>query len=160
MITSLYPSPLGNILLAAEENRLVGLWFVGQAHFPALSGTAKGDAPCLCQTRKWLDLYFSGEIPGFLPPISLNGTAFQVKVWQALPEIPYGQVIPYGDLAKRLGTASAQAVGGAVGRNPISLILPCHRVIGSKGQLTGYAGGLERKKWLLDWERSIIQNYK
>lgn len=149
--------PLGEILLGADDG-LVGLWFVGQAHFPALSDAIPGDTPSLREARNWLNQYFSGEIPGFLPPISLKSTDFQLRVWRALLDIPYGQVVTYGELAKKLGVPSAQAVGGAVGRNPISLILPCHRVLGRKGQLTGYAGGLDRKKWLLDWEQSRIQN--
>lgn len=153
MVIQYYPSPLGEILLGAEKDGLVGVWFPGQAHFPALSQAVPGKSPSLNEAINWLDLYFSGEIPHYLPPISLNGTDFQLRVWKALSDISYGQVVTYGDLAKRLGVRSAQAVGGAVGRNPISLILPCHRVVGSKGQLTGYAGGLDRKKWLLDWER-------
>lgn len=160
MVTQSYVSPLGEILLGAEKEGLVGLWFVGQAYFPNLSHAVPGDSPVLNATENWLNQYFSGEIPGILPSISLNGTDFQLRVWNALLDIPYGQVVTYGELAKKLGVPSAQAVGGAVGRNPISLILPCHRVVGSKGQLTGYAAGLDRKKWLLDWEQSIIQNYK
>lgn len=160
MVTQSYASPLGEILLGAGKEGLVGLWFAGQAHFPSISHAIPGDSPALNKAITWLDLYFSGEIPNYMPPISLNGTDFQLRVWKALSDIPYGQVVTYGDLAKRLGIRSAQAVGSAVGRNPISLILPCHRVVGSKGQLTGYAGGLDRKKWLLDWEQSIIQNYK
>lgn len=159
MVIQHYGSPLGDILLGAEGERLVGLWFAEQAHFPALSHAVPGDSPALNAARNWLEQYFSGEIPGILPPISLKGTDFQLRVWETLKAIPYGQVITYGELAKWLGVRSAQAVGGAVGRNPISLILPCHRVVGSNGQLTGYAGGLDRKKWLLDWEQSIIQNY-
>ncbi len=160
MLTQFYASPLGEILLGAGEDGLVGLWFAGQSHFPALSHAVPGDSPALNAAKNWLDQYFSGEIPAFLPPISLKGTDFQLRVWKALLNIPYGQVVTYGELAKKLGVLSAQAVGGAVGRNPISLILPCHRVVGSKGQLTGYAGGLDRKKWLLDRERYTIQNYK
>lgn len=160
MVIQSYASPLGEILLGAEEDGLVGLWFMGQAHFPALLHAVSGDSPALNAARSWLDQYFFGEIPGFLPSISLKGTDFQKRVWKALLDIPYGQVMTYGELAKKVGVHSAQAVGGAVGRNPISLILPCHRVVGSKGQLTGYAGGLERKKWLLEWEQFIIRNYK
>lgn len=154
MVIQHYGSPLGDILLGAEEDELVGLWFAGQARFPNLSHAVPGDSPALNAARNWLNQYFFGEIPGILPPISLKGTDFQLRVWEALEAIPYGQVITYGELAKGLGVRSAQAVGGAVGRNPISLILPCHRVVGSNGQLTGYAGGLDRKKWLLDWEQS------
>lgn len=156
MVNQWYASPIGNILLAAEDEGLTGLWFEGQSHFPAPAPSASGDNPTLRQARAWLDLYFSGEIPPFSPPVLLQGTNFQKRIWAALSDIPYGQVITYGALAQSLGVRSAQAVGGAVGRNPISLILPCHRVVGANGQLTGYAGGLERKKWLLDWEQSKI----
>lgn len=160
MVSQWYVSPIGNILLVAEEEGLTGLWLEGQRYFPAPAPSMSGDNAALRQARTWLDLYFSGEIPPFSPPVLLLGTGFQKRVWQALSEIPYGQVVTYGSLARHLEVRSAQAVGRAVGRNPISLILPCHRVVGAKGQLTGYAGGLERKKWLLDWEASIIQNYK
>lgn len=156
MVIQSYPSPLGELLLGAEAEGLVGLCFVGQAHFPALFHAVPGDTPALNAAKAWLDLYFSGVIPDFLPVLSPKGTDFQLRIWKALLDIPYGQTVTYGELAKQLGIRSAQAVGGAVGRNPISLIFPCHRVIGSKGQLTGYAGGLERKKWLLDWEQSRI----
>lgn len=155
-----YTSPIGDILLAAEGSDLTGLWFAGQTHFPALSHAVFGDSPALNAAKIWLDLYFSGEIPDFLPSLAPKGTDFQLRVWKALESIPYGQVVTYGALARQLGVRSARAVGSAVGRNPISLLLPCHRVLGSKGQLTGYAGGLDRKKWLLEWEQSIIQNYK
>lgn len=158
MVTAWYSSTLGDILLGDQANALAGLWFVGQVHFPTLPDAEMGTTATLELTKKWLDLYFSGEIPPFLPPLFLEGTPFQKQVWMALAGIPYGQVLSYGALAQRLDVGSAQAVGSAVARNPISLILPCHRVVGSKGQLTGYAGGLERKAWLLDLERSTLHN--
>lgn len=154
MLGTIYPSPLGPILLAAGEEGLEGLWFLGQKHFPRELSWEEGESPVLAQGTGWLDAYFSGEIPETLPPLAPAGTAFQRRVWQKLSEIPYGQVVTYGTLAKQLGVKSAQAVGGAVGRNPISLMLPCHRVVGADGTLTGYAGGLHRKQWLLDWEQA------
>lgn len=119
------------------------------------------NSPVLDLTKKWLDIYFSGNNPGFLPPLSLNGTDFQTRVWNRLLKIPYGKTITYKEIAKELAAEtgktvmSAQAVGGAVGKNPIAIIVPCHRVIGSGGKLTGFAGGLETKKTLL-----LLENAK
>ena len=148
-----YASPLGGITLASDGEALIGLWFDGQAHFgPGLSErAAEGALPVFDEARRWLELYFSGREPGFTPPVAPRGTAFQKRVWAALAEIPYGQTTTYGALAGRLGS-SARAVGGAVGRNPVSLIVPCHRVLGAGGSLTGYAGGLDRKRALLALE--------
>lgn len=154
MLGTVYPSPLGPILLAAGEEGLVGLWFLGQKHFPRQFSWEEGESPILTQGIGWLDAYFFGEIPKTLPPLAPAGTAFQRRVWEKLSEIPYGQVVTYGALARFLGVNSAQAVGGAVGRNPVSLMIPCHRVVGADGALTGYAGGLSRKRWLLDWEQA------
>ena len=100
-------------------------------------------------------MYFAKKIPDFLPPLKPKGTPFQQKVWELLLQIPYGKICTYSDLAKQLGCKSAQAVGGAVGRNPISILIPCHRVVGANGSLTGYAGGLEKKEFLLHLEKSI-----
>ncbi len=155
-----YSSPLGEILLAADEIGITGLWFQGQKYFPHfLAGqAAEQNTPVLAQAVRWLDCYFSGGEPAFLPPVHLQGTSFQISVWQALQKIPYGQTATYGQIAKLLGIPSAQAVGGAVGRNPISILVPCHRVIGSSGNLTGYAGGLDRKRALLQLEGRGINN--
>ena len=157
---SSYNSPLGKILLAADQAGMTGLWFVGQKHFArALDQNAvRQKSPILDQARLWLDLYFSGRIPDFLPPLHPTGTTFQLEVWSILQTIPYGQTVTYGKiaaiLAARLGRPqSAQAVGTAVGRNPLSLLIPCHRVVGANGNLTGYAGGLERKQALLSLEQ-------
>ena len=106
----------------------------------------------LMQTKEWLTLYFSGKIPAFLPPMKPSGTPFQLQVWEALLQIPYGQTATYGQLAKMIGCKSSQAVGGAVGRNPISILIPCHRVIGVDGKLIGYAGGVDKKEFLLKLE--------
>ncbi|MBR1758395.1 MAG: methylated-DNA--[Lachnospiraceae bacterium] len=156
-----YASPLGQVTLASDGQSLIGLWFDGQAHFGSTitKGAVEQDLLVFAQTCKWLDLYFAGEAPDFTPPLRFLGTPFQKEVWNLLLTIPYGQTTTYGALALALArkqgrmSQSAQAVGGAVARNPISLIVPCHRVVGANGSLTGYAGGLEKKKWLLALEQ-------
>ena len=155
-----YESPLGGVLLAADEIGLTGLWFDGQKYFarglPA--DRVERETPALLEAKRWLDIYFSGKEPDFTPPLHPIGSDFRQEVWTLLLQIPYGQTTTYGALAARLaakhGTArlSAQAVGGAVGHNPISLIIPCHRVVGASGSLIGYAGGVERKIQLLKLE--------
>lgn len=155
-----YNSPLGGITLAATNNRLCGLWFDGQKYFGStLQGeTEEKETPVLCQTREWLDIYFSGKEPGFLPPLHPDGTPFQQTVWNILCSIPYGNTWTYKEIAAetahRLGRPhmAAQAVGNAIGHNPISILIPCHRVVGTNGSLTGYAGGTERKLALLQIE--------
>ena len=155
-----YRSPLGDLLLAADEEGLTGLWFVGQKYY------ANGlpvesiwqETKILTETRRWLDTYFSGEEPKFTPPLHPVGTAFRQAVWKILLQIPYGQTVTYGEIAQQLAaeqgisTMSAQAVGGAVGHNKMSIIIPCHRVIGADGSLTGYAGGIDKKIALLKLE--------
>ena len=157
VFTQRYASPLGGLLLAADEQGLIGLWFDGARHFAANLPEAREEkrTPILDETARWLDDYFSGGQPDFTPPLHLIGSAFRLRVWARLLEIPYGQTTTYGALAKRLGGVhmSAQAVGGAVGHNPISIIVPCHRVVGTSGSLTGYAGGLDRKIKLLEIEK-------
>ena len=156
-----YSSPLGGIVLAADEEGLTGLWFEGQKYFGGgLSEEAQeGETESIRSAKRWLDVYFSGREPDFMPPLHLTGTLFRCAVWKRLMEIPYGETTTYGEIAKELSAGggtekmSAQAVGGAVGHNPVSIIVPCHRVVGSRGQLTGYAGGLERKRSLLELER-------
>ncbi len=159
--TAVYQSPLGNILLAEEEAGLSGLWFEGQKYFARGldEERTEKETPILAEVRRWLDVYFSGREPDFTPALRPRGTPFQTEVWALLREIPYGETTTYGALAKKLaakrcGNTSARAVGAAVGRNPISILIPCHRVVGSDGGLTGYAGGLERKIVLLKGERS------
>lgn len=142
------------MLLAAENGALCGLWFCGQKHFPQ-NDWPEGDDPVFAPVKNWLDGYFAGRItePDF--PLDPRGTAFQRSVWRELLRIPAGSTATYGRIAAAVGCPSARAVGGAVGRNPISVILPCHRVIGSDGTLTGYAGGIDRKTALLRLEKVI-----
>lgn len=155
-----YASPLGIMLLAADDAGLTGLWFEGQKHFARRLDGAHEEREILLfdEVKRWLDQYFFGSKPDFTPPLHLIGTAFERDVWEMLCAIPYGETTTYGEiaaqLARRRGLAhmSAQAVGGAVGRNPVSIIVPCHRVLGADGSLTGYAGGLERKRRLLALE--------
>lgn len=157
---SKYVSSLGVITLASDGENLTGLWFDGQKYFA--DGLAvvhvERTLPLFKQTIDWLDCYFSGVNPDFTPPLSLSGTSFQLMVWEILRTIPYGGTVTYGDIAsevarrKGVKSVSAQAVGGAVGRNPISLIVPCHRVVGRNGSLTGYAGGISKKVELLRLE--------
>ena len=154
--TQHYDSPLGGILLAADEVGLTGLWFDGAKYFAAgLDPAYRAEAtPALLQAKRWLDIYFSGQEPDFTPPLHPCGSAFRQEVWALLRQIPYGQTTTYGALAQKLSesgnnTMSFQAVGSAVGRNPISILVPCHRVICSGGQLGGYALGLALKQQLL-----------
>ncbi|MCM1124534.1 MAG: methylated-DNA--[protein]-cysteine S-methyltransferase [Eubacterium sp.] len=159
--TNRYESPLGRITLAADETGLTGLWFAGQKYYALHLDREheEKDLPVFAQAKKWLDLYFVGKEPDFWPPLHLIGSAFQREVWELLCQIPYGQTTTYGALAKRLAEKrglpgmSAQAVGGAVAHNPISVIVPCHRVVGADGKLTGYAGGLDKKTALLRLEQ-------
>ncbi len=152
--TCSYDSPLGRMLLAADDIGLTGAWFEGQKYFARTlePGHIEKETPILTQTVQWLDAYFGGNDPDFYPPLHLTGTDFQNAVWDQLLHIPYGQTTTYGAIAARLGTAAAQAVGGAVGHNPISIIVPCHRVVGADGSLTGYAGGVAKKVFLLQLE--------
>ena len=157
--TAHYTSPLGRITLASDGMALTGLYFDGERDFPDLSAAHKKDLPVFGEAMRWLDLYFAGREPDFMPALNPTGTAFQQAVWEILRTIPYGGTTTCGAIAKRLEKVtgkrmSAQAVGGAVGRNPISILIPCHRVIGADGSLTGYAGGLDKKEYLLGLERT------
>ena len=143
----MYRSPLGDIVLTSDGTSLKGLRFA-----EAPCGQPAQDILPLADACRWLDLYFSGARPDFTPRLAPMGTPFQQSVWRELLTIPYGHTVSYGYIANRLRCHSAQAVGGAVGRNPIALIIPCHRVIGSNGRLTGYAYGLDRKQWMLSHE--------
>ncbi len=162
-----YSSPLGEILLAADEIGLTGLWFHGQKYFAAdlAEENTEETTPILARAKEWLDIYFSGNEPNFTPPLHPIGSDFRREVWDILLKIPYGKTVTYGDiaqeLAKKKGIAkmSAQAVGGAVGHNEILMIIPCHRVVGSNGSLTGYAGGIDRKVSLLTLEKADMSGF-
>ncbi len=167
IFTQHYDSPIGGILLAADEIGLTGLWFDGQKYF------ARGlpmeriqqNIPALAEAQRWLAIYFSGREPEFTPPLHPVGSAFRQAVWDILLHIPYGQTTTYGKIARQLAEKqglsqmSAQAVGGAVGHNEISIIIPCHRVVGTNGSLTGYAGGISRKMQLLELEHTDMTRF-
>lgn len=158
--TTTYLSTMGEILLACDDTGLTGLWFKGAKYYArGLDAEhSESDHPVFRNTRRWLDLYFSGKNPDFTPSIHMIGSPFYIDVWNILLTIPYGKTTTYGKIAKTLAEKrgltgmSAQAVGGAVAHNPISLIIPCHRVIGSNKSLTGYAGGRDKKAKLLTLE--------
>ena len=162
-----YSSPLGGILLAADEIGLTGSWFDGEKYFadnlPAEH--AERQTPILAEAARWLDIYFTGKEPGFTPPLHPIGSPFRQAVWEILLQIPYGQTTTYGEIARQLAEKqgrekmSAQAVGGAVGHNEISVIIPCHRVVGTSGSLTGYAGGIDKKVKLLELERADMRGF-
>lgn len=162
-----YNSPLGGILLAADEIGLTGLWFDGQKYFARDLPAERidRDTPILSEARHWLDIYYTGKEPDFLPPLHPMGSAFRQSVWEILLRIPYGQTTTYGEIARQLAEKkglsqmSAQAVGGAVGHNEISIIIPCHRVVGTNGSLTGYAGGIDRKVKLLELEHTDVSRF-
>lgn len=162
-----YKSPAGDILLAADDIGLTGLWFEGQKYFALHLGREheEKELPLFKEVKRWLDIYFSGREPDFTVPLHFTGTDFQNEVWEILCSIPYGKTITYGEIAgqlaakKGLERMSAQAVGGAVGHNEISIIVPCHRVVGSNGSLTGYAGGIDKKIKLLTLEKVDMQSF-
>ena len=178
--TTITDTPLGKIQTAAENNALTGLWFIGQKYFPTSmdSWNNEPDYPVFIALKKWLKDYFAGKNPVMLIPLAPSGSEnrkpldfrkssdfrkpsnFRKSVWKILLEIPYGETVTYGDISAKLLSSgiisSAQAVGGAVGHNPISILIPCHRVIGSDGSLTGYAGGTEKKLALLELEKRAV----
>ncbi len=165
--TNKYESPLGTILLAADESGLSGLWFEGQKYFARnLQKENEGkELPVFEQAGKWLNIYFKGKEPDFQLPLHFTGTEFQNEVWEILYGIPYGRTTTYGDIARQLAAKkglqrmSAQAVGSAVAHNPISIIVPCHRVVGAGGSLTGYAGGIDKKIALLKLEKGYQDTF-
>ena len=161
-----YDSPLGGITIASDGKALTGLWFDGQKYF---ADTLEKDheekaLPVFDEADRWLDIYFSGHEPGFTPPIHMKTTPFRKAVWEILLTIPFGRTMTYGEIAARIAEQnglprmSAQAVGGAVGHNAVSLIIPCHRVVGADGSLTGYAGGIDRKVKLLSLEKADMSS--
>ncbi len=154
-------SPLGTITLACDADAIIGLWFNGQRHFGNIlpEQTEQKELALLRDAKRWLDIYFSGREPDFTPPLRYDSTPFRRTVCEIMLTIPYGRTMTYGEIAaevarrRGIDRMSAQAVGGAVGHNPISLMIPCHRVVGTNGSLTGYGGGIQRKLWLLELER-------
>ena len=161
MFESRLHSPLGEVRLRSDGESLTGLWFVGQVNDAKDIDDIeiKNDLPIFGKVESWLESYFSGKQTSITIPLQPKGTSFQQRVWQILQEIPYGKTMAYGEIAQRIAqekgveTFSAQAVGQAVGKNPISILIPCHRVLGKNGALTGYAGGVYRKEKLLQLER-------
>ena len=162
-----YDSPLGGITEASDGKSLIGLWFDGQKYFADTldSEYEEKKLPIFEQTDRWLDIYFSGGKPDFTPPLSMEATAFRKAVWKIMLKIPYGHTMTYGEIAdkiakqKNITRMSAQAVGGAVAHNPVSLIIPCHRVVGTNGSLTGYAGGIDKKIRLLTLEKADMSSF-
>ena len=161
-----YRSPMGDILLAADDTGLTGLWFEGQKYFARTLDKEheKREIPLFEKTKQWLDIYFSGKEPDFTVPLHVTGTAFQKQVWEILRSIPYGQTMTYGEIARKMAAQrgemrmSAQAVGGAVSHNEVSILIPCHRVVGTNGSLTGYAGGIDKKIQLLRLEKADMKS--
>ena len=154
-------SPLGEITLRSDGKALTGLWFADDKHYGAkdIAGAALADLDVFMQAEAWLAEYFAGREPKVSVPLKLQGSEFQMQVWRLLQDIPYGRLVTYGDIAKKIAAQkgvvrmSAQAVGGAVGHNPLCIIVPCHRVVGANGSLTGYGGGMWRKVYLLELEK-------
>ena len=162
-----YNSPLGGITLASDGTALTGLWFDGQKYFADCLADEHEEKNLLVfqEADKWLDIYFSGKAPDFTPPLSMKTTPFRRAVWEIMLSIPFGKTMTYGEIAEKIAVQkgiarmSAQAVGGAVGHNSISLIIPCHRVVGTNGSLTGYAGGINKKVRLLEMEGTDMDQF-
>ena len=156
ILYSTIESPIGELLLTSDGQSCTGIYMENQKDAPSRSLDWQRDETALEQARAQLQAYFAGELRGFDLPLAADGTPFQQRVWRALCDSPYGETISYGELARRIGQpAASRAVGLANGQNPISIVVPCHRVIGANGALTGYGGGLERKRWLLEHERRV-----
>lgn len=159
-----YDSPIGMLTLASDGINLTGLWMAGQKYYGQTldKKAVRRRVPVFDPAISWLDDYFAGKAPALTLPLAPEGGSFRQRVWKVLLEIPYGKVTTYGEIARQLNASgtehatSARAVGGAVGHNPISIIIPCHRVVGSDGSLTGFAGGMEKKKWLLRLEKADV----
>ena len=165
--TSIYQSPVGEILLAADEIGVVGIWFKEEKYYAYCldKENIPKETPVIKELKKWLDIYFQGKEPDFVPPIHMIGTDFQIEVWNILREIPYGTTTTYSEIAKKIAKnrglerMSAQAVGTAVGKNSINLIVPCHRVVGTNNSLAGYAGGIDKKIEFLKLEGAYKNEY-
>lgn len=165
--TCKYDSPVGGITIASNGEALTGLWFDGQKYFGDTlpKEYMEKNLPIFNESIRWLDIYFSGKNPGFTPELSFNSSPFRETVWKMLLAIPYGKTVTYGEIAEKIAAEkgiermSAQAVGGAVGHNPISIIVPCHRVVGTNGSLTGYAGGIGTKVKLLELEKTDMSGF-
>ena len=153
-----YSSPLGGMLIVSDGEAICGVWFYGQKHFPSFENLIeKDDLTIFSDVKDWFDDYFDGLNPEIDFKLKPQGSKFRIKVWRILSEIPYGETLTYGEIASKISpTMSAQAVGGAVGHNPIAILIPCHRVLGADGKLTGYAAGIDRKIKLLELEKIII----
>lgn len=151
--TSIYDSPIGPLSILCNEHSII---HIGISHNNLFfDDIEEGDSEIFVEAKRWLDFYFSGKQPDFTPKIDLCGTEFQKKVWTELLSIPFGQTATYGEIAKRVGCLSAQAVGQAIGQNPILIIVPCHRIVASNGKLGGYSVGIERKIRLLKHEKAL-----
>lgn len=165
--TSLYQSPVGEILLAADDIGIVGIWFKNEKYYAhCLDKENKPkETPVIIESKRWLDIYFQGKEPYFVPPVHMTGTPFQIEVWNILREIPYGTTTTYKEIAEKIAKKrglermSAQAVGTAVGKNNVNLIVPCHRVVGTNNSLAGYAGGIDKKITLLKLEGAFKDEY-
>lgn len=165
--TSMYNSPVGEILLASDDVGVVGVWFKDEKYYACCldkENIAK-ETPIIKELKRWLDIYFQGKKPDFEPPVHMIGTPFQIEVWSTLREIPYGSTTTYNEIAKKIAKnrglerMSAQAVGTAVGKNSINLIVPCHRVVGTNNSLAGYAGGIDKKIYFLKLEGGYKEQY-
>lgn len=158
-------SPVGPLTVSSDGEKITGLWIERQKYFGYTleKENAEKELPVFDKAKEWLDIYFNGKIPEFIPPLAPKGSEFRKKVWDILINIPYGKTVSYRDIAKAVGGRagmSAQAVGGAVGHNPISIIIPCHRVVGADGSLTGYAAGIDVKQKLLLMESADLSGFK
>lgn len=147
-----YQSPIGSLFMVSDGISLTGLRFKNQ--FPKQKNICSKSLPIFKQVKNWLDQYFLGKAPGINFPIKPSGTEFQLKVWNAIKDIPYGQTVTYKDVATKIGIHSSRAIGMALSKNPILILVPCHRVIGTNNKLTGYAGGIQNKEWLINWEKN------
>lgn len=160
-----YKSPIGSIIITSDETEITGLIFKGESETEVLSDKKYKETSAIKEAKRWLDIYFSGKNPGYIPAINPKGTEFQKLVWKLLLEIPYGKTTTYGEIAgkiaeiKNVSRMSAQAVGGAVGKNPIAIIIPCHRVVGKNGKLTGYRYGMDKKISLLALEGADMEKF-